>query len=510
MIGFTLSFPSLLATVALLYAVYYWYRHRNIPGGPRGVPFIGYAPFFGRNPQDKFLTFKEKYGKMFSIYLGPRLTIVLNDYEAVKEAFLGQAEIFSGRSPGFVFEFLSLGEDGKTHGILLAEGEKLKKTRRFVLQSLRDLGMGKKRIQISILEEAAVLVDIFRKNADQPFNPLPTLTASVANVICALSWGRRYDHEDEDFKKILSGFDIIPTFLSQASVLLGYPMLRHLPGKLRRSWENLVIAVRWNQKFTDGIIEEHINEYQEGEPRDYVDAFVKQQRAEVAAGVDIENDESIFNKEELRKTVGSFFGAGSETTTMTLYWAILFMAHHQVVQKRVQKEIADNIPMGGPVTVEDKAKLPYVEAVCREIQRCANVTPLGVLRCNLEETTLLGYRIPKRSNIMVNFLAIFRDPALWDEPSRFMPERFLDKEGKLYEPPFFMPFSIGKRACIGESLARMEIFLFFSNILQNFNILPCEEFPLPSLEEYTTGISCRPLPYKIRLTTRETDPFHRV
>lgn len=90
-------------------------------------------------------------------------------------------------------------------------------------------------------------------------------------------------------------------------------------------------------------------------------------------------------------------------------------------------------------------KLPYVEAVIREMQRCANVTPFGILRCNLEETTLFGYRIPKKSTIMVNYLAINQDPTLWDEPEKFKPERFLNKEGKIHEPPYFMPFSIGKK-----------------------------------------------------------------
>lgn len=84
-----------------------------------GVPFFGYAPFFGPNPQDTFLGLREKYGKIFSIYLGPKLAIVLNDYEAIKAAYVGQdSDPFLGRADGFVFSHLSKGFDDKVHGVM--------------------------------------------------------------------------------------------------------------------------------------------------------------------------------------------------------------------------------------------------------------------------------------------------------------------------------------------------------------------------------------------------------
>ncbi|GAV00008.1 hypothetical protein RvY_10925-1 [Ramazzottius varieornatus] len=505
-----------------------------------GLPLLGYAPFFGPNPQHKFLKFKEKYGKIFSMYMGTQLTIVLNDYSAVKEAFITQGEIFSGRAAGFVFEYISRGKDGKIHGknnliflkfvifslifltrIFLGQWRKSEESSslcksRFsatcldmlsvaaalqILQTFRDLGMGKDRMQNCILEEAETLIEIFRANAGKPFDPLPTFNASVANVICGMSWGRRYSHDDKRFQKVLSGFKVIPDLLSQASPLLGFPFLRFIPGTMKNKWDTALRAVRFNQNFTREVVLEHIQEKHEGEPRDFVDTFVNQQRAEEAVKIKTKEDK-VYEMEELQQDLGTFFGAGVETTSTSLYWAILYMAHFPEIQKRVQREITENTPAGFPVKVEDRSKLPYVEAVIREIQRCANVTPFGILRCNLEETTLFGYRIPKKSTIMVNYLALNQDPTLWDEPEKFKPERFLNKEGKIHEPPYFMPFSVGKRACIGESLARMEIFLFSANILKNFDILPCPSSPLPSLDEYTTGISCRPTYYKIQLSAR--------
>lgn len=147
---------------------------------------------------------------------------------------------------------------------------------------------------------------------------------------------------------------------------------------------------------------------------------------------------------------------------------------------------------------------------------------------NTEETILMGYRIPKRSFILPNFLAVNTDPKLWENPLIFKPERFLNADGKLREPPYFMPFSIGmvivihnapssvsvyrsviftlffigKRSCVGESLARMELFLFFGNILQQFTLTAPDEFPLPSVHDCITTISCTPLPFYVNAKPR--------
>ena len=89
--------------------------------------------------------------------------------------------------------------------------------------------------------------------------------------------------------------------------------------------------------------------------------------------------------------------------------------------------------------------MPYVEAICQEVQRLGNVVPLNIARSAAEELTVLGYRIPKGTFIMSNLWHIHRDPRYWDSPDQFIPERFLDDEGRLRTPPYFMPFSIGKR-----------------------------------------------------------------
>lgn len=441
----------------------------------------------------------KQYGNIFSLYMGPSLTIVLNDYKAIKAAFIDQADIFAGRADGYVFRRLNTGKDGSIHGIALLEGEPWKQTRRFTLQTLRDLGMGKSTIQERILEEAQYLTEIFQRNIGTPFDPSLALHSSVSNVVCVLCFGKRFNHEDKKFKRAVADLKIAAQYLAQAGPLQSYPILRFIPGPIARKWKNFqeVTKAVWN--FVESEIDEH-TDFMDVESRDYIDAFLKQQAK--GRSSDTGDAKSPFAYEDLLFNLRAFFGAGTETAAVTLLWIFLFMIHHPDVQDKVQKEIDEKIGNERSITVDDRSTVPYIEAVVHECQRLGNVAPFGVLRANVQETTLLGYRIPARSFIMPNFKASNMDPNLWNDPASFRPERFLDSHGKLVEPQYFMPFSIGKRACVGESLARMEIFLFFANIMQRFRLAAPPGVHMPSTDQYVTGISCRPLPFPIDIQLR--------
>ena len=122
--------------------------------------------------------------------------------------------------------------------------------------------------------------------------------------------------------------------------------------------------------------------------------------------------------------------------------------------------------------MEDKQCLPYTMATIFEIQRCGNIATLGgsTMHRNLQATTLNGYYIPKNSYIAANFYAVHVDERSFPDPSRFDPTRFLSNDQKsVHRPAEFIPFSIGKKSCPGESLANMELFLFFSNLVRQYD-----------------------------------------
>uniref|UniRef100_A0AAY4DJ19 Cytochrome P450 n=1 Tax=Denticeps clupeoides TaxID=299321 RepID=A0AAY4DJ19_9TELE len=132
-----------------------------------------------------------------------------------------------------------------------------------------------------------------------------------------------------------------------------------------------------------------------------------------------------------------------------------------IYSEKMQKEIDDVIGQTRSPTMEDRKSLPYTNAVIHEAQRFLDIAPIGVPHCATADISFKGYIIPKVSMIT-------ESEDHWDSPWSFNPNHFLDKNGNFNTNPAFIPFSLGKRACVGESLARMELFLFLVTLLQHF------------------------------------------
>jgi len=125
-------------------------------------------------------------------------------------------------------------------------------------------------------------------------------------------------------------------------------------------------------------------------------------------------------------------------------------------------------------------------------------------QCNYccRDVMLNDYMIPAGTSVISLLYSVHMDPELWDEPKAFRPSRFLSANGEVSQPHFFMPFGVGRRKCLGEVLARMEIFLFFSSLMHMFNLSLPEGAPLPSLEG-NVGVTIQPTSFKVCLLQRD-------
>lgn len=164
------------------------------------------------------------------------------------------------------------------------------------------------------------------------------------------------------------------------------------------------------------------------------------------------------------------FVAGSETTSVTVEWALAELLRSPLSMRKAKDELEKVIGAAGKIKESDIDKLPYLQAVVRETLRLHPAVPLLVPRCSMEDTNYMDYFIPINTQVFVNAWAIGRDSDTWEDPLCFNPERFLgssiDYKGQDFE---FIPFGSGRRICVGMDLAHRVVHLSLATLLWSFD-----------------------------------------
>ncbi|KAM4640973.1 cytochrome P450 2C23-like isoform 2-T2 [Discoglossus pictus] len=438
-LGVTGTLLLAVSVTFLLYLISWWRKIRggNLPPGPIPLPLLGNIFQISTKEFPKSLIkLSETYGPVYTFYMANIPAVMVVGYDAVKEALQDNGDTFSDRGHLEVAYLLF-----KDYGIILSHGERWKTMRRFSIMTLRNFGMGKKSVEERIQEEVKCLADGFRRHQDAPFDPTCLLGLSVSNIICSIVFGERFDYEDEKFMTLLHYirelFELFDTVSGQ--LFNTFPnVLKHLPGPHQK----LFFYTEKLQHFVMDMAKIHQETLDENCPRDLIDCF-------------------LIRMEEIHQEIYNVIGH-------------------------------DRCP-----SVEDRTKMPYTEAVIHEIQRFADIVPTGLVRAPNKDTTFRGYKIPKGTLVFPILTSVLKDSRHFKNPHHFDPEHFLDKNGSFKKNDAFMPFSIGKRMCAGEGMARMELFLFFTSILQKFTLKPTiDEKDIEITAEPNTNAS-RPRTYKM-------------
>jgi len=190
--------------------------------------------------------------------------------------------------------------------------------------------------------------------------------------------------------------------------------------------------------------------------------------------------ESFYSMKQLLSMCRDMWIAGQETTSNTLSWGLIYLMLDQDLQAKLHEELDSVIGSDRLITMDDKPNLHYTSAVVNEIQRIANLVPMNVRHTIIRDVTINGYYIPKGTSIIPQLSVVLYDDKIFPNHDKFDPSRFLDKNGKWKRVDELIPFSIGKRQCLGEGLARMELFLFAANIFNQFKLKNVPNKP-PSL-----------------------------
>ncbi|XP_029939437.1 cytochrome P450 2J2-like [Salarias fasciatus] len=442
-------------------------RPHNFPPGPWAMPFVG--NIFTEINDKSLAKLAQEYGPVFSLRRGSDRMVFITGYKTVKEALVTQLDSFIARPiiPLFHVTFKGI-------GIAMSNGYMWKIQRKFANIHLRHFGAGQRSLENYIKVESNYLCEAFKEEQGRPFNPHYTLTNAVGNIIASVVFGHRYEYNDNSYRRILE-LDNEAVLLAGSAISQLYDvfpgLMEHLPGPHQTIHSNYKQIV----KFLTEEIEKHQEDWDPDNPRDYIDVYL----AEMEKKKD--DPQAGFNTEVLVVCTLDLIEAGTETVATTLRWALLYMMHYPEIQKKVQEEIDREVGQSRQPVLADRPNMPYTDAVIHEVQRHGNIVPLGFPRMANKDTTLGGYFIPKGTVVATSLGSVLSDKNEWETPEKFNPEHFLDSEGKFLKRDAFLPFSAGKRVCLGEHLAKLELFLFFSSLLQRFTFSAVDG-KLPSMQ----------------------------
>ncbi|XP_067312610.1 cytochrome P450 2K6-like [Pseudorasbora parva] len=481
---------ALLAALLLFLVVYLFSISSSSPGdppGPKPLPLLGNLLMFDlKKTYMSLCKLSKKYGSVYTVHLGPKKVVILSGYKTVKQALVNLSEEFGDRDITPISRDFNQG-----YGILFSNGENWREMRRFALSNLRDFGMGKKRSEKIIIEETQHLKEEFEKFEGKPVDTSLPIAMAISNVISAIVFGTRFEYSNTKLHHMIKRAHETMTMIGSASVQLYnmFPWLRPFVPNQKRIVNNVRETVKQSKEIINGL-KKTLNPQ---EPRGIADCFlIRQQKDEESRKTD-----SLYHSVNLHYTINNLFNAGTDTTTSTLRWSLLLISKYPEIQAEVQDEI-DRVIGGRQPVVEDRKNLPYTDAVIHETQRFTTLLPLGVPHQTTSDVHLNGYLIKKGTSVIALLVSVLRDENEWETPDSFNPRHFLNKQGQFVKNDAFMPFSAGRRVCPGESLARMELFLFFTSLLQHFRFTPPPGVSEDDLDiTPVVGFTLNPNPHKL-------------
>ncbi|KAK9276755.1 hypothetical protein L1049_006291 [Liquidambar formosana] len=463
-------------TVLILILAIFWYRWafrkvRNgmapLPPGPMGLPLVGYLPFVGTSPHLSFTELSHVYGPIYKLWLGKKLCVVLSSPLLVKEVVRDQDLNFAYRDPPIAGLTITYG------GIDILwspYGPGWRLLRKVLVREILSNTCLDNCYPLRRHEIRKTIRDVYTK-IGTPIDIGKTSFLTEFNVVMNLLWGSMFEGEksSSDGAKFREVVSEILEQVAKPNVSDFFPMLARfdLLG-VEKKTKKLFL---WIDQFFDSIIDQRRKKdtvegdgtFKSEERKDFLHLLLKLKEQE--------DTTTPITVTQIKALLLDFVVGGTDTTSTIVEWVMAEMIRHPGVMKKVQEELADVVGMNNIVEESNLPNLHYLEAVVKETFRLHPVVPLLIPRCANVSCTVGGYSVPKGTQVFLNVWALHRDPQLWDNPSEFKPERFLndtsiwDYTGNNFQ---YLPFGSGRRMCAGVPLGGRMMMYELASLLHSF------------------------------------------
>ncbi|WKX91277.1 hypothetical protein Q1695_009818 [Nippostrongylus brasiliensis] len=479
-----------------------WNTRRSLPPGPLPIPYIGnmHQLAWKMMIEKKELTeamrdFVKEYGDVHTFWFGPEATIQICSYDAASEALIKNGSSFVNRALPFLFEY---SRDGR--GILASRDGYWLEQRRFSLHVLHNFGLAGNVMEQRIMFELDYTFEELERQmggSELSIDPSETFELLVGNIINRLMFTDRFEKGDEErfftlkrkIDNLFEDFEVYDFLINKWTVHL--PFIRQRAKKLLKPQNDLLdfLQNQVDQRKKDIAEGRHVLE---GEGLDFVDAFLAEIEKQRKLGTT-----SSFDEQFLRETLLDLWTAGQETTATTMTWAFAYLILNPDVMSKVVSELRQVTHSNRPLSLSDRAATSFYNTVLTEIHRCASIFPMNLARMTQQPTVVGAHLIPAGIPINVQVSLAMSDEKLFGDYQKFDPERYQRSERLEHQ---VIPFSIGKRNCIGETLARSQLYLVIGNMLLRYHIAP-DPLHMPSMgAKAVMSVVRKPKPFKMLLS----------
>ncbi|CAG0914806.1 unnamed protein product [Notodromas monacha] len=509
-----------------------WRTAANLPPGPPGSrAFVGHYFLFNSTaqvPVKKLAAFAADLGSVFTLKMGFRNLVVVNDFNSA--VLVCKGHDFHDK-PFSMLKFLH-----RNRGMVNAEGDTWYTNKKFCAKTLKEQGFGGRYSEQICSLEAKDYLEHLKTCCNKPYDFTRDLYEAVSNVVGTFLIGPIY--KAKNLKANVPELGQILAVFNQADPRGAAPELQLL-SLLSASTRlpKLLMAYIKLKTFVNQLIEEARAARKDGEDAcGVLGAYIGEKERIMKSRPNSANffncckmfcqdaskedpvhngstEDSVLADENQMKTVASdILIGGVDTMTSALSWIIYSLCKYPEMQKRIANEVEAEIGSKIQPSFSDRNSMNFTRAFLYEVARMYPAIAAQTVCSNKSDHDFCfsdGISIPKGTPVYINIWAALRDPQMWKDPNVFHPERFLDSEMKFKKPGHpYNPFGFGKRMCLGEPLVMQMMFIFTTSLLQEFKVSFADDNDTPALqpddEEGEMGVSYFPRPFHIVLCKHPT------
>ncbi|THG07529.1 isoflavone 2'-hydroxylase-like [Camellia sinensis] len=432
--------------------------YKNLPPSPPGLPILGHLHLLKEPLYQTLQGFSDKYGPIIFLRFGPRKVIIVNSPLAVEECFTKNDIIFANRPRSPIGKHLTYDYTTITAA---SYGDLWRNLRRITTLEIFSNARLERTSGIRGEEVKFWLNQLTKNCGDGGYSKVDLKNKFFGlsfNVTTMMIMGKRFygeDVSDVEEAKLFQNLMREHFELAQISHPSDiFPILLWVD--FFGIEKKLVASAEKMDKFLQHLVDERRRISASKQTRTLIDNLLSWQ----------ETEPEFYTNNIINGIIMILLLAGTETSSTTMEWAMSLLLNHPDVMKKVRAEIDAHVEQDRIINEQDLPKLNYLSNVINEALRLYAPVPLLLPHEASEDCTVGGYDVPRGTMLMVNALAIHRDPKLWENPTMFMPERF---EGDGAEDGYrLIPFGSGRRGCPGASLAKKMVGLALGALIQSF------------------------------------------